>query len=279
MLRQAEAKTKRAVDKYNQEVRKYNRGRKRAIDDYNREVRAYNTRVRANRQRISRELARLKQHSTTPRLVQFRTSVQTLHQTFVRVENRITEAPATADAERFLELSEQETANSLSVLNALSGQAPEDHDEHSLRATVVTTELSALSADLDARWRGALFALSPENPDAARHFCASAREIFTQVLDLSAPDDEVLSALPACDKTNDGRPTRRAKIKLLLRRKHLLDQDVEDFASQDIENIIQLFRVFNDGTHGSAGRFPIYELSSVKERVEHGILFLTGIAR
>ena len=89
------------MDKYNQGVRKYNRDRKRAIGDYNREVRAYNARVRANRQRINRELARLNQQAATPRLVQFRTSVQTLHQTFVRVENRIAQAPATTDAEHF----------------------------------------------------------------------------------------------------------------------------------------------------------------------------------
>lgn len=38
------------------------------------------------------------------------------------------------------------------------------------------------------RWKGALFSLSPTNPDAAQHFCTSAREVLTSMLDIAAPD-------------------------------------------------------------------------------------------
>jgi predicted pPIWI-associating nuclease len=265
--------------KVNQAVRNYNSARQRVINEYNREVRGYNARLRANQQRLNYELSRLRQQAVAPRVVTFRTSVQALHRTFVRLETRISQSP-TPFGEQFLDLSERETANSVAVLNALSGQEPEVAEaESSLQATVITSELNTLSAGLDARWRGALFALSPRNPDAARHFCASAREIFTQVIDLNASDADVLSTFPMCDKSDHGCPTRRSKVKLLLHRKNLLDQSFEDFTSQDVENIIDLFRVFNDGTHGSAGRFASNELVAVKRRVEDGILFLASIAR
>lgn len=281
LLRQAEAKQKRAIDEYNRLARKHNSEARRAIENYNREARAYNAKVRANRQRINHELARLKQQPPRPRLVVFRTSVQALHQAFIRVEARANLTPLTSEGSRLVELSEQETANSLAVLNALSGDssASDPEQQDSLRATSITSELSAFAPDLDNRWKGALFALSPSNPDAARHFCTSAREIFTQILDLTAPDSIVMGAFPTCDRTEDGRPTRRSKVRLLLRRKCVSEQDIEDFASQDIENLLELFRVLNDGTHGSAGRFTIEQLASVKRRVEDAIIFLVSIAR
>jgi len=280
LLRQQEAKARQAINKYNQEVRKYNQARQRAINDYNREVRAYNARVRANQQRLNSELSKLKRRAAAPNAPGFQVSVGTLHRTFVRLEDRIAHAPASPYDALFLDLSERETANSVAVLNALAGEEPAvAEEEASLQQTAITSELQLLSPDLDARWKGALYALSPRNPDAGRHFCTSAREIFTQVLDLNAPDEDVLSAFPSCDKTDEGRPTRRSKVKLLLHRKELIAQDAEDFASEDVENVIELFRVFNDGTHGSPGRYPIHELAAVKKRVEDGILFLAALAR
>ena len=44
--------------------------------------------------------------------------------------------------------------------------------------------------------------------------------------------------------------------------------------NEDVEDILGLFRVFNDGTHGAAGRFDLDELVAVKERAESGIRFL-----
>ena len=39
-------------------------------------------------------------------------------------------------------------------------------------------------------------------------------------------------------------------------------------------NMLSLFRVFNDGTHGHAGRFTITELSALRTRVESAIGFM-----
>jgi Predicted pPIWI-associating nuclease len=53
---------------------------------------------------------------------------------------------------------------------------------------------------------------------------------------------------------------------------------MEGFVNQDIDNVIELFNVFNQATHGAAGRFGIHQLVSIKKRVEDGILFLAKIA-
>ena len=120
--------------------------------------------------------------------------------------------------------------------------------------------------------------MSPENPDAARQFCTSARECIVKMLDVAAPDDVVMRELPSFTKTDDGRLTRRSKLKFLLVRQGLVDDAVEEFVHEDVEGILGLFRVFNDATHGEAGRFDLNELVAVKQRAESGIQFLAELA-
>jgi hypothetical protein len=57
----------------------------------------------------------------------------------------------------------------------------------------------------------------------------------------------------------------------------MAEDTLEDFVEQDMENIVQLFRVFNEGTHGSAGTFTFDQLHPTRKRVEDGIMFLTEI--
>lgn len=278
MLREAERKQKQAINDFNRAVREVNRKNKQAIDNYNRDVRVHNARVRASRQRLASELARLRSQSTSTRLTTFSQSSRTLHQRFTSVELRVDSAAPNAWHDRFLDLSERETANSFVVLNALEGDTnPVDGIEGRLADTIVNRELAVVSEDLDRRWRGALFALDPKNPDAARHFCTSAREVFTTFLELCAPDAEVLSRFPHCDRQENGRPTRRSRIRLLLSKKNAAIDAFEVFIDHDIENIMDLFKVFNDGTHGAAGRFSDLQLRSVKRRVEDGILYLSSL--
>lgn len=284
MIRQAEQKQRQAINKYNEglrklnrEIDKYNRESKRAVDNYNREVRAHNTRVRRNRQRLRNELSRLSSHTSRTRFVTYRTSVDSLHSAFVRVEAK---ADAGMLESQILDLTEGETANSVTVLNSLLDDAHAPAAEpDALRQTSLRGELSEISPDLDQRWRGALFALDQRNPDAARHFCASSREILARVIESEAPDKEVLRALPRCPKTQEGRPTRRARVQFFLHRKGLYDEDLEDFVEQDLENVVTLFNVFNEGTHGSAGAFTLAQLASIKQRVEDAIRFLHSVIR
>lgn len=135
-------------------------------------------------------------------------------------------------------------------------------------------ELSHFGDDLVNRWVGALYALSPQNPDAARHFCTSAREVVITMLDASASDAEVKAADPTCQLTEAGAVTRRSKIEYLLRRQGVTTSEIADVVSSDVDNLLSLFRTFNDGTHGHSGRFAITELSAIRTRVESAIQFV-----
>lgn len=207
----------------------------------------------------------------------FRTSVETVQRSYQTLETR-----ADADVygnrfDQFLDLSEREAANSVSVINALEGEQSENESGEIGLNSSIDHILDAISQDVRDRWQGALFSLSPKNPDAARHFCTSARELLTEILERFAPDHEVKTAMPNCDLTDQGKPTRRAKIRFFLHEKGIADDAVADFVETDMENVVQLFRLFNDGTHGSSGRFEHTQLLAIRARVEGAVAFLWSV--
>lgn len=207
----------------------------------------------------------------------YRVSVRTVYDAYTRYESQVGPEPADPRHVAWLDLAERESANSAAVANILLDEPAPDELAVDPRQTEIEGQLRAISPDLDQRWRGAVFSLSPENPDAARHFCTSTREVFTQILEVTAPDDDVTASDPACDRTQTGKPTRRSKIKHVLRRKGVEVESLEEFVQADIDNIIQLFDELNSGTHGHAGRFDLRQLTAIKVRAEHGILFLASI--
>ena len=280
-LRQAEQKTRQAVNKYNQDVRRYNQNLNSAVNKYNQSVRAHNARVRANRQRVRNELVKLARQPAvriTTRTVVYRTSVEALHGSYALLDQYADAHALDERYNRVLDLSERETANSLVVTNRILGdETAGDTPAEPLEDGDLRDGLRAISPDLDNRWKGAVFALDPRNPDAARHFCTSAREIITQILEIKAPDTDVFALLPRCERTDRGNATRRSKIKYFLHRRGMAVDALEEFVEKDIENIIQLFEVFNSGTHGSAGAFDMPQLMTIRKRVEDGIVFLTEV--
>lgn len=271
-FRQLESKQRQAISRYNQGVHNL----KRAIDRYNQEVRSYNSRQRLNRQRLQTELRRLQSQQSTSYST-FRSSVSRLQAVYTRLEQSAATRALSPAQNYFLDLAEQEAANSAEVVNALL--APEASGEiANLQQTAITDEIAVISEDLDTRWRGALFALNPANPDAARHFCASSREIFAQILDIKAPDHAVFAALPQAQRTERGNATRRSKITFLLMQKGVDLEELAEFASEDIANVLELFDVLNSGTHGLAGTYDIATLVAIKRRVEDGLTFLSRMA-
>ena len=289
-VRRLNARRKRAVDAYNAEVRRENARRKRAVDAHNAEARRvnahnkravdnYNRRVRAHQNRLLREIARLKA-STNVRNTAHRRSVFTLTESFDRLEAEA-ESGEWSGSEELFDLSESETANSVGALNSLLAEPSVDpatvEEVATLRATSITDQLSALDPDLDARWRGALFALHPENPDASRHFCTSSRELLSSFLEVVAPDAEVLAADPNCQLTPNGSVSRRARVRHCLIRQGAHNRELESFVEADLENVVSLFDEFNSGTHGHAGRFDLETLTAIKGRVEGAIQFVARI--
>lgn len=203
-----------------------------------------------------------------------------MQKVLVRIESKVDGGAWGVPGPMLLDLAERETANSAEVLNHLLEETSRSlQDSDGLKATSLTQELVDISPELDQRLRGALFALDPQNPDAARHFCTSSREILGRVLETEAPDDEVLSLIPDAQRTERGNPTRRAKVRFFLLRKGFADEDLEEFIEEDLANVVSLFDVLNEGAHGSAGRFTLNQLVAVKRRVEDAIKFLYQIIR
>jgi hypothetical protein len=265
-LRQASSKLERAGRQFDRDLNKLTR-----------EVRAYDARSRSNQARLRREVSRLSNATTTTRHVTYRQSVATFQQSFAVLESS---PPSWIDAELF-DMSEGEAANSAAALNALL-EGPEARDSAAdavaeLRSTKLDGELAEIAPDCEARWTGALFALHPDNPDAARHFCTSARELLSGILTRFAPDDDVLADDPDCPKTDEGDVSRRARVRFILRSRGICDDAFEGFVDKDIDDVVRLFREFNDGTHGSAGTFGLKQLVALKIRVEDALLFVHRI--
>ena len=278
-LRQAQNKQKQAVAKYNRDVRQHNQKTKQAINKYNGEVRKHNARVRANRQKIDSELRKIKSSSSSGYQI-VRTSAVTLNTYYERLDAKENDFENSSFGYDFLDRSEKENANSLALSNVLESESEDSEaDQSDLLRTEIDEMLQELSPELSNRWKGALFSLNPENPDAARHFCTSAREVFVQILDINAPDYKVMEKSPNCERTPQGQPTRKEKIKYLLGRSGILTEEAINFVDEDVKNVLSLFRVFNDGTHGSSGKFGITKLLSIKNRVEDGITYLFSVCR
>lgn len=291
MIRQAEARQRQAVNEYNAAVRSYNANvqravsqhnanvqrAQRAIDDYNRAAWEYNVRVKANRQRLQAEITRLSNQPVSAGFTIIRTSTISLHSAYRRVETDYDAGVLTSDAGSLVALAGTEAANSARIANILLGQPSEENLD--VEGTALTDELSSISSDLDMRWRGALYSLNPRNPDAARHFCASSREVIVQMIDLRAPDSLVFAAKPDCETTQTGQPLRREKINYLLARYGASQSSLGEFVDADVKDVMELFRLFNDGTHGSAGKFDLPSLRAIKSRVEGAIRFLSTVIR
>ena len=265
-LRRLESKQRTAINNYN-----------RAVRNYNTQVRKVNNELRRNQQKIKSELNKL--NSSLRRTTTYTTSVRTLNVSYQRVtDNYEVLSNVNTKQEQFYNLIEQENVNNLVVANTLDNPQDNVEIEVSLNDSMIGDKLKVLSPDLNDRWNGALFSLNPKNPDATRQFCTSSREIFTDIFDNYAHDEEVFSMFPNCDKTERGNATRRWKIKYFLRKKGIELEGAEEFIDNDIENILELYHILSDGTHGNAGRYTFIQLKAIKKRVEDGILFLCNIA-
>jgi hypothetical protein len=265
-IRQAQTKHKQAVNKINQKIRSHNS-----------KVRAHNARVRANRDRLRRELQKLARTASKPQYVTLRTSVETVQRSYMTMEARADADLYDARLDYFLDLSEREAANSASVMNALQGEEADDDTDGQQPPSEIDHILKSISQDVCDRWNGALFALNPQNPDAARHFCTSARELLTEILERFAADEDVRQAFPNCDVTDRGKPTRRAKVRFFFHQHGIADDAITDFVDDDLDNVVQLFRVFNEGTHGSSGKFAHSQLLAIRVRIENAVSLLWSI--
>ena len=289
-LSQFNNQMRQQINKYNQEVNKINReinrqindqnrNIKQAIDKYNQAVRQHNAKVLQNRSRIQNELHRLNSSSRITITTTYRTSIMAMNTSYRAVSSDYDYLSNPTPFQDYVYSGiEQENANSLETANVLTGEPQPVYVKYSLQDTKIMNQLSNISADLDNRWKGALFSLNPVNPDATRHLCTSTREIITEIIDSKAKDQDVFALFPTCEKTERGNATRKVKIGYFLHKKGFRDENIEDFIEKDIDNILELFHLLNTGTHGEAGRYTFEKLSAIKKRVEDGLIFLCNIA-
>lgn len=277
-IRQVQSKQRQAVSRFNQAINTYNRDVKKSINAYNRAVRNYNTMVRnynsavrKNRQIIQREVVKLNAYNKTHVVA----SVRTMQTYYNRIVNAYPEgAHVSPEENRILDLIENENANSIITANLVENNVlPTETTED----VIIGDKLKLVSEDLNNRWQGALFALHPNNPDATRHFCTSTREIFVNFIEIKAPDAEVFNYNPNCKTTPNGNPTRKEKIKYMMRNK-MHDDNIVCFADANIDNILELNYILSGGTHGEAGKYTFETLMQVKKCVESGINFLCEIS-
>jgi len=270
---QFKSRMRNIQNQYNREMRKVERKINQGINNYNREVRKYNTELRHNQSKIKSELAKLQRNSTVRVRSNYEISVISLNQSYNQLNQKydLNEEGLYTD---LLQGIEEENANNLEVANVVLNNEETDNEEYSLEDTLISNKLLNISEDLNNRWMGAIYALNPKNPDATRHFCTSTREIFIQIIDTKAKEDDIIKIFPNCEKTDNGSVTRRSKIKYLLYQKGVNDVDMEEFIHSDIENILSLLYELNGGTHGKSGKYTINQLKSIKKRAERGLNFL-----
>ncbi|TDQ18246.1 hypothetical protein DFQ04_0044 [Algoriphagus boseongensis] len=264
-----------SINRYNQQVREYNRKVDQAINKYNQAVRQHNARVKANRQRLNSAIARLNSQASMRYSVTSSSSIR-LYQSYQQLDNRYESGYLNDSYGDWIDLAEREAANSAELSNSLQAPAESSQFIGPVITSTISYELKGISEDLDNRWKGAIFSLNPHNPDAARHFCTSSREVIIQLIEMRAPDEEVRVNYPSVKFTENGKPSRRSKIEYLLHQNQR--EALADFTESNIEDIMILFRDFNNGTHGSAGRYSYDQLLKLKTRVEDSIKYLYNIA-
>ena len=293
--REIDAANRRAVDDYNRKVREYNQKarqeqmrlesearlrdqrRRQAVNKINTEIRTYNNRVRANQQRIKTAVAQLNAQPTI-RYTQTRSSAVSLNTAYEQLVRTAETESLGGQYNEVLDYSERETANSLDIYNALEAEDDQEVEADENETNFIDT-LKKFSDDFSARWQGAVFSLSPKNPDASRHFCTSVREIFIGMIDLCAPNERVLNAVPDCPIYQGNTPTRRAKIEFMLARRGLPEPALGEFVAQDIDDILNLLAELNGATHGNAGKFTLGQLSKLRKRVRDGLEFLAMLGK
>ena len=164
---------KSQMNKIQRESRRAQQQLKNSVNNYNRAVRQYNTNVRNYKNKIQRELNRLNANYSIES--HYYISTRLVHETYTKVIDLYGNG---AVDERLFNAIENENANNLELSNVVLNNEEVENPDVNIDESNISLKLIKISEDLDSRWKGALFSLNPSNPEAARHFCTSTREIL-----------------------------------------------------------------------------------------------------
>jgi len=109
--------------------------------------------------------------------------------------------------------------------------------------------LPIIHSNLFRVWQGAIEALRSNNPDKARHFAVSMRELFREVMHRLAPNDAVheWSTNPTTDFDDQGNPTRGGRIRYIFR--NVSQAPLSEFAKQNIRTVLTFVDALQPETH------------------------------
>jgi len=170
-------------------------------------------------------------------------------------------------------------------LNVTTGETSED--EYEDERQIVREEISArvdetlrthlvnLKPELLKLWEGAKQALTSNNPDRVRHFITSFRELFTHVLHLLSPDDNLRKWSTSPNDFANNRPTRRARLCYISR--GINHGAFTAFIEKDVAATLAICDLFQAGTHGINSSFNEAQLFALKNRAESAICFMLTI--
>ena len=111
------------------------------------------------------------------------------------------------------------------VKSILAKEPSNEYDENEIIKYAISIEtddrLQMLLLELDPQlismWLGAKEAINSNNPDYARHFSVSLSELFANVLQRLAPDNEIRSWSDSRDDFREGKPTSEARLQYIYR--------------------------------------------------------------
>lgn len=124
-------------------------------------------------------------------------------------------------------------------------------------------------------WKGAVETLNSKNPDKARQFITSIRELFTHLFQKLASDKDIKEWTEDPTLFYQGRPKRMTRLLYILR--NINDKLFADFIKKDIETTISLIDLFQKGTHSISCGFSEYQLIAIKSKSESTLKYLLEI--
>jgi hypothetical protein len=165
---------------------------------------------------------------------------------------------------------------SVSVVTPDDDLEEESEDLQQELYAAVEQDLRSLAAQLDSGLvvmiDGARSALRSSNPDRIRHVLTSYRELCTHVLHFLSPDDAIKEWSNSPDDYSNGRPTRKARMRYICR--NINHGPFTGFMEKDIETMVKLFDLLNQGTHQITTSFTDRQIDALRNRAESTVHFM-----
>jgi hypothetical protein len=121
----------------------------------------------------------------------------------------------------------------------------------------------------------AIETFNSNNSDKVRQFTVSLRELFTHLLHLLAPNEEIIKWTNDTSFFHQGKPTRKARLYYICR--NISNIPFNKFVEKDIEATLAFIDIFQDGTHNIESGITLHQLIAMKSKAESNIKFILEI--